>query len=288
MSLAAVNAQAGIKGPLKELQFVAFDVETTGLSAIACRLVELSGVKFDVWHRDVSTFSSLINPGSPIPPEVSKIHGITDDMVKDAPKAEQVLRDFLHFARGGVWLAHNAAFDVEFLKIELLRQKQPLPEVMVLDTLTLAQVVLSGPENFKLKTLAEYFGFGGAEYHRALADSVYVEKLFGKLLEVSHFTTVEELNGTGALKSFSDWGRPASREHLPESVKSHICLLEAAIESSSTVKLKYQGEFLSTRTVQPEAVIESRGSLYLSAYCLKSRAQRTFRVDRIVEAIINT
>ncbi|HNG73553.1 MAG TPA: WYL domain-containing protein, partial [Candidatus Obscuribacter sp.] len=70
--------------------------------------------------------------------------------------------------------------------------------------------------------------------------------------------------------------------------KSHICLLEAAIESSSTVKLKYQGEFLSTRTVQPEAVIESRGSLYLSAYCLKSRAQRTFRVDRIVEAIINT
>ncbi|MDX1988851.1 MAG: hypothetical protein SFV17_19350, partial [Candidatus Obscuribacter sp.] len=66
MSLAAVNAQTGIKGPLKELQFVAFDVETTGLSAIACRLVELSGVKFDVWHRDVSTFSSLINPGSPI------------------------------------------------------------------------------------------------------------------------------------------------------------------------------------------------------------------------------
>ncbi|MBL0188753.1 MAG: WYL domain-containing protein [Candidatus Obscuribacter sp.] len=276
---------------LKDCRFVAFDVETTGLSAIACRVVELSGVSFRLSRADSQTFSSLVNPGQPIPFEVSRIHGIDDAMVKDAPSARQVMADFNDFiGSDSILMAHNAAFDVEFVKVEMERVGLVPPDNLVLDSLTLAQVIMDGdfrPANFKLKTLAEFFGFGGDEYHRALADSIYVQKLFCELIKITGAGDLAMLTATGALKPFGQWVKQPDKESLPEHVRAHLSLLESAITSRGAVKLTYQGEFKSTRTVKPQAVIASRGSLYLSAYCTRSRAERTFRLDRIVEAVLH-
>jgi DNA polymerase III epsilon subunit-like protein len=109
------NAELPVESDkLSDLVFVAFDVETTGLSPIACRLVELCAIRFSLGEGQLETFSTLINPGLPIPAEVSALHGITDEMVRDAPEAGAALQNFLNWLGGDrpVLLAHNANFDV--------------------------------------------------------------------------------------------------------------------------------------------------------------------------------
>src|SRR5438552_1923649 len=102
--------------PLADLTFVAFDTETTGLSPLASRLVELSGVKFAFDGTVVSTFSTLIDPQSDIPPEATRVHGITDDMVVGQPTCAEAVPQFFAWANGPdvVLAAHNAQFDISF------------------------------------------------------------------------------------------------------------------------------------------------------------------------------
>jgi len=273
---------------LSDLTFVAFDVETTGLSPIACRLVELSGVKFKLSGEGTDTFSTLIDPGMPIPAEVSALHGITDEMVKGAPSPQEALVQFFTWLDGSrpVLMAHNANFDVEFIKVEAMRSGLALPQNLVLDTLYMAQVLVSDSPNYKLKTLSEHFGFAGSLYHRALDDSFYVEKLFRKLLDISNHSTMAELHATGSVSVFGVCPQVSGRERLNEGAQKTLGLLEEAIGGEIRIRITYHSEFKSTRVVLPKAVIESRGSVYLNAFCLKSQADRTFRVDKIIEAVV--
>ncbi len=276
---------------LSDLTFVAFDVETTGLSAIACKLVELSGVKFKLGpsssasNLELDTFSALINPGEPIPPEVSALHGITDVMVKDAPRIDSVLPQFYQWcgsAADTVLIAHNASFDVEFLKVNSQRLCLDLPSHAVIDTLALAQCLVQDSLNHKLKTLSEHFGFAGSLYHRALDDSMYVQKLFAKLVEVGCLENFGQLEENNSTLSFTQQQRYAPVVLSPRA-KADFDLISAAIKKKSELKLTYSSEFKSTRIILPLALIESRGSIYLTAICRKTNAERTFRLDRVVE-----
>lgn len=276
---------------LSDLTFVAFDVETTGLSAIACKLVELSGVKFKLGpsssasNLELDTFSALINPGEPIPPEVSALHGITDVMVKDAPRIDSVLPQFYQWcgsAADTVLIAHNASFDVEFLKVNSQRLCLDLPSHAVIDTLALAQCLVQDSLNHKLKTLSEHFGFAGSLYHRALDDSMYVQKLFAKLVEVGCLENFGQLEENNSTLSFTQQQRYAPVV-LSSRAKADFDLISAAIKKKSELKLTYSSEFKSTRIILPLALIESRGSIYLTAICRKTNAERTFRLDRVVE-----
>ncbi len=209
-------------------------------------------------------------------------------MVQDAPEAAVALQNFLQWLDGEspVLMAHNANFDVEFLKVEATRSGLPQPQNLVLDTLSLAQATVNDCPNYKLKTLAEHFGFGGSLYHRALEDSAYVEKLFRKLVELSGHSTLAQVKATGALSVFGVCPQVSGRDRLNAASLARLGVLEQAIAAEGQVRITYQSEFKSTRVVLPKSVIESRGSVYLQAYCLKSQAERTFRVDRIVEAIV--
>lgn len=275
---------------LSDLTFVAFDVETTGLSAIACKLVELSGVKFKLGQDlsvTVDTFSTLINPGECIPPEVSALHGITDAMVADAPGVDTVLPQFYQWcgsATDTVLIAHNASFDVEFLKVNSQRLRLELPTHAVVDTLSLAQCLVQDCLNHKLKTLSEHFGFAGSLYHRALDDSMYVQKLFEKLVAVGGLSSFAHLEKNNSTFSFTQQQRYAPVV-LSALAQANFDLIAAAIESQSELKLTYSSEFKSTRTILPLALIESRGSVYLTAMCRKTNAERTFRLDRVVEVL---
>jgi DNA polymerase III epsilon subunit family exonuclease len=290
-SFACQSQNAGLpagNSRLADLTFVAFDVETTGLSPIACRLVELSGIKFNLASGQIGTFSELINPCQPIPPEVSALHGITDEMVAAAPVAGVVLDSFLQWLGGEavVLMAHNANFDVEFVKVEATRSGLEHPRNFVIDTLSLAQCLVNDCANYKLKTLAEHFGFGGSLYHRALDDSAYVEKLFRKLHEISGHATLDEMMSTGAISPFGVCPQVNGRDRLSPAGLVRLAVLEEAVAGGIHVRITYQSEFKSTRVVLPKSVIESRGSVYLHAFCMKTQSERTFRVDRIVEAIV--
>ena len=171
---AAENAAApGRHQPFDEIDFVIVDVETTGWSPDEARITEIGAVRFRAGHQ-LGQFSSLVNPGRAIPERLVTLTGISDAMVAAAPPLDQVLPTFLAFAHGGVLTAHNAPFDVGFLRAACQACDLPWPDFPVVDTVELARLVLSEDEvpNCKLSTLAAFFGARTAPRHRALADAL--------------------------------------------------------------------------------------------------------------------
>jgi DNA polymerase-3 subunit epsilon len=126
-----------LSAPISDIRFCAVDVETSGLN-MASRLVEIGAVKFDL-SGECYEFQSLVNPCESIWPGATEIHGITDDMVRNAPRAAGVLPGLLNFMRGCVFLAHNATFDVKMIANELARLRMDAPDNPVVCTIRLAR-----------------------------------------------------------------------------------------------------------------------------------------------------
>ena len=158
--------------PLASLDFVVVDVETTGWDPGQASITEIGAVRVGPGEL-AAEFSSLVNPGGPIPEEIVALTGITDAMVRDAPPADAVLPAFLAFARGCVLAAHNAPFDVGFLAEACRKSELAWPAFPILDTAALARSVLEEAEvpDCKLATLAEFFAARTRPCHRALADA---------------------------------------------------------------------------------------------------------------------
>jgi DNA polymerase III subunit epsilon len=170
--------------PLSEVDFVVVDLETTGGSAASCAITEIGAVRVR-GGEVVGELQTLVNPGTAIPPFIALLTGITDRMVRDAPRIEAVLPTFLDFARGSVLVAHNAPFDIGFLKEAARRTGAPWPGFPVVDTVHLARQVLGREEvpNRKLSTLARYFGSPTTPDHRALTDARATVDVLHGLLE---------------------------------------------------------------------------------------------------------
>ncbi|GAB3495822.1 DEDD exonuclease domain-containing protein [Nocardiopsis coralliicola] len=176
--------------PLAEGTFVIVDLETTGGRAADGGITEIGAVK--VRGGEITgEFSSLVNPFVPIPPFVTLLTGITQAMVATAPAIDAALPAFLEFAglergaRDTVLVAHNAPFDVGFLKAACAEQDRPWPNPRVLDTLVLARRLVPRDEvrNHKLATLAAHFGVPDAPTHRALDDARATAGLLHGLFE---------------------------------------------------------------------------------------------------------
>ncbi len=150
--------------------YVVFDLETTGISWKTDEVVEISALRV-VKHRVVGEFSTLVNPGRPIPFEASRVNGITDEMVRDAPSFDSVLADFLTFAGNSVLVGHNIhAFDMKFIWRDSERYLGRQPENDYIDTLKLARAYLAKLPHHRLTDLAEHYGISIQGAHRALAD----------------------------------------------------------------------------------------------------------------------
>lgn len=158
--------------PLREVTFVVVDLETTGGSPEGCAITEIGAVKVR-GGEVLGEFQTLVDPGSAIPPYISILTGITDSMVIAAPRIAEVLPAFLEFARGCVLVAHNAPFDLGFLKAACAGSGMPWPSFGSVDTAILARRLLTRDEvpNCKLSTLAPHFRAATAPCHRALADA---------------------------------------------------------------------------------------------------------------------
>jgi DNA polymerase-3 subunit epsilon len=164
------------------MEFIAFDLETTGIQPKTDAIVEIGAVRFD-GAEPVDTFCSLINPGRPIPPEASAVNGITDEMVAGKPTVENVLADLAAFCGELPLVAHNAPFDFKFLLSAVETHKAKAPSGPVLDTCALSRIVFPGMINYKLGTLVNHFGFPPGDFHRAEIDSVHCGRLFAHIIE---------------------------------------------------------------------------------------------------------
>lgn len=174
--------------PLSQVTFVVVDLETTGGSPRECGITEIGAVKVR-GGEVIGELATLVNPGIEIPPFIAALTGITNAMVAGAPSIESVLPSWVEFSRGAVIVAHNAPFDVGFLKAAAQRHGVLWRPGRVLDTVRLARQVLGRDEvrNHKLATLAPYFRASTTPTHRALDDArATVDVLHGLIERVGN------------------------------------------------------------------------------------------------------
>ncbi len=158
--------------PLSEVTFVVVDLETTGGTPAECGITEIGAVKVR-GGQVLGELQTLVDPGGPVPPFIQVLTGITSSMLVGAPTIEEVLPSFLEFAHDCVLVAHNAPFDVGFLRAAAARTGHAWPGYRVVDTVRLARRVVTRDEapNHKLGTLAALFGAAVTPNHRALDDA---------------------------------------------------------------------------------------------------------------------
>jgi DNA polymerase-3 subunit alpha (Gram-positive type) len=142
-------------------------------------------------------FSSLIRPSSSIPPEITKFTGIDDDLVMDAPSIKEILPKFTEFIGDTVLIAHNADFDVSFVREQLKRNNLPEMKNSVICTVKIARYLLPSLPNHKLHTVAEHFGFRVENRHRAMGDAELTYQAWTRLiplLKEKNITSKRELD----------------------------------------------------------------------------------------------
>src|SRR5699024_11098497 len=139
---------------LDEATYVVFDVETTGLSAVYDKIIELSAVK--MYKGNITEqFEEFIDPGHPLSQTTINLTGITDEMVRGSKTEQEVLQAFKKFAEGSVLVAHNASFDMGFLNTGNIRHGMPEAENPVIDTLELSRFLHPQFKSHRLNTLAK-------------------------------------------------------------------------------------------------------------------------------------
>ena len=259
--------------------FVSFDLETTGLYPIKDKIVEIGAVRF-AGDKVTDTFHTLVNPGVLIPQEVIAIHGITDDMVRNAPLEKYAVEEFLKFASHDILIAHNVAFDAGFIMASVAQYKIRTPDNSLIDTCELAKKFIKGVENYKLVTLGRHLNIRQTGYHRAMADATVGMEVFRRI--------VSNLPSDVAVDSIPFLPEQCLR--LQDFIFDKVeldpdkSILKKAVQDGFDVRIEYRdskGEF-SKRQVAPFNLYCFRGKSYLAAYCRQAQETRQFRIDRLV------
>jgi len=164
--------------------YCVFDIETTGLSPKQCEIIEIGAVKIS-GESVCGTFESFVNPGVAIPSEITRITGIDDSMVADAPAIDEVLPRFLDFVGDSVVVAHNATFDLGFVNESLLSRYSQKMINPIICTLKLSKMLYPKLESHSLESVMRHFKLSrdGAA-HRALDDARSCSKVLMRLLKV--------------------------------------------------------------------------------------------------------
>ncbi len=259
--------------PMVPSEFVALDLETTGLIAEVDRIVEIGAIRFSESGEELGRFQSLINPGCRMPPDARAIHGISDEEVADAPCIADVLPGFVEFLGNSATtslLAHHASFDAGFLGRELGRASMPLPEFGVIDTLALARSLRPELPTHRLDYLTRVYRLSPDSPHRALGDSMRVKELWlrlkGSELPADRRVTFPIFYPLKQNPAPWGWER-----------------LEQAISNGDAIQMEYEGGSRGTspRTITPRRMVQRGGIVYVVAICHLQNSEKSFRLDRI-------
>lgn len=185
-------------------EFIVFDIETTGLSILNDKITEIGAVLIRNYEV-VERFHTYINPERPISAEITALTGITDEMVEDAPLTKDAVSSFLDFAGDRILIAHNAGFDIGFIRKAADTHKLYFNS-SYLDTLALSRYMNPQLKSHRLNVLAEFYGFGDFNHHRATDDAEVLSKIFLEMAERLKQEGVKDIDNM--VNSMSDKADP--------------------------------------------------------------------------------
>ncbi len=260
--------------------YVVFDLETTGFSPDRNKIIEIGAVK--VAHgRITDRYSTFVNPETPIPYRIEEITSIRDDMVMDAPKIEEALPDFMKFCEGAVMVAHNADFDMSFIR-KNCREQGIEREFTVIDTVALARVLLPSLNRFKLDTVAKALNIRLDHHHRAVDDAGCTAEIFVKFLEMLTERGIETLEQVNKMAASS----PEAVMKLPT---YHAILLAAndigRINLYRLVSLSHLTYFHGRPRIPKSELAKNREGLLLGSACEAGEVYRAISGGRPEEEI---
>jgi DNA polymerase III epsilon subunit family exonuclease len=261
--------------------FVAFDTETTGLTAADGKIVEIAALKFNLAGDLLGEFSELANPGEPIPETAQRVHHIGDDMVADCPGIADVLSRFLRFIEGDehILVAQNALFDIGFVNHEALRHDIKLPRNTILDQIELTRKAYPDLPTYSLENVCRKFDLVDTQTHRAMADAALVMRLFRHCL--GRLGTVDEQMALLNNLYHYSFGGPM----IVRTDEAMMEIIMRALETGEALEIIYAGGSFRghPRLIIPHLLYNRDGVGYLTARCLNSNTNKQFRLDRIEE-----
>ncbi len=242
--------------------YVVFDLETTGFSPVANRIIEIGAVRVEN-GTITSRFSKFVNPDVPIPYEIEKLTNIHDSMVVNEPMIEEILPEFVSFCEGAVLVAHNADFDMSFLK-ENCRRQGFATDYTYLDTVGLSRALLPDLNKFTLDTICKKLNISLEGHHRAVNDAEATAQMFLKLLDMCKEQDIDDLSKVNALgASNTDAVRKMHAYHvivLAKNDTGRINLYKLISESHLT--------YFSRRPKMPKSLImKYREGLIIGSAC---------------------
>jgi len=285
--------------PLASERIVVFDTETTGLSPTLDHVIEIAALALEN-GAETGRFESLIDPGVPIPPELTAIHRITDEMVRGQPRFAQVARRFLDFAGDSILAAHNAVYDVSMMMPPLVAAGLRPAGNPVLDTCRLARRLVQAP-NYQLGTVARTLSIEMPVSHRAMADAEACAGVLRALLarmgggatlaDAERISALRLSFGTGSASSpipaAGNASGSGSGSAPGAALPARLAPLADAIRTGASVAIVYRGGSHGDgpRGITPLFLLEIDGSLCVSAHCHIEKTLKNFRVDRITRVL---
>ncbi|HDZ76556.1 MAG TPA: WYL domain-containing protein [Candidatus Omnitrophica bacterium] len=265
---------------LSDLEYVIFDVETTGLAPEAGdRIVEIAAVKV-AGNNIIGQFHCLVNSKVPISQGAFAVNGITDKMLKSALEPENVIPKFMDFIEDNMLFAYNAKFDIGFLGQELRLLKQSLPkELLVVDILAMARALLPNLGRYSLSFVAKHFAIKETQQHRALADAQMSLEVLKILFGILNKQGVNEF-------SYVKTAFCIDREVVNRAIGGRIAEIQEAMNVGARLKIRYfsvlRGE-VTERDVTPREIMKEGKYDYLVGYCHLKQKERIFRIDGILK-----
>lgn len=263
---------------ISEYTFVAFDTETSGPYPIESEIIELGAVK---WHNGkiVDKFQTLLKPSRPLVPENIRIHGITNEMVADAPLMTNEILKFCDFVDGSILMAHHAPFDLGFVTLDIERAGLKFPSNALLCTSLLSRALLV-TTNHKLQTLIQELQLEGGAAHRAYDDAYACLQVF--------FKCVEKLDPEVNLKRLFEIQKKEiswEKYRIFSSGQPKLLNIAKACEQKKTIHIVYEGGQSKgqPRPILPFGIVRNPDGDYVHAECGLDHQRKRFYLDKILD-----
>lgn len=253
------------------LGIIALDFETTGLSPLIDKIIEIGAIK--ITPNKTEIFTSLINPEIDIPKTTTKIHGITNEMVADSKKIEEIFPEFMKFIEDMPIIAHNAKFDIGFILFNCYQLDHPANKSKVYCSVQFARNAFPKMDSYKLQNISKELEIPLESHHRAKDDAIACLRIFAKGL----------LKTKSEKSSFLFKTDDFSKNRMFR-IPNHLQLIRQKLEKQEPMEIKYQGGSHRNifRPVRPISIYPMPNGNFLYAHCLLSDIYKSFNLNKIV------